>query len=274
MAIGGQAVIEGVMMRNLDRYAVAVRLKNGKIKIHQENNTAAPKLFQLFFIRGIIGLFYTLYDGIKALLWSSNQQLEKEEKLSKKEIIVTLLISFAFAVLIFVAVPFFSAHLISSEGFWFNFLDGLFRIVLFIGYLLIIVRMDDVKILFQYHGAEHKTIACYENKEKLTVKNVKKHSRFHPRCGTSFIFIILILSIILFMFISGPWYVKLAGRILLLPVLAGIGYEIVKLSSRYCKNPLVKILVAPGLWIQRITTKEPTAKQIAVAIKSLQAVAK
>ena len=274
MNVGGQAVIEGVMMRNKEKYAIAVRLKNGKIKIKQEKNTAYPKIFQIFFIRGIVGLFFTLYDGLRALTWSSNQQLEKEEKLTKKEIIGTVFLSFFFALLIFVAVPFFGARFIHSEGLWFNVLDGVFRIALFIGYLLAISSMKDVKILFQYHGAEHKSIACYEAKKELTVKNVKKYSRFHPRCGTSFIFIVLLLSILLFTFVQGEWYFKLAGRILLLPVIAGISYELVKLSGKYCHNPLVRIIVAPGLWLQRITTKEPTNKQIEVGIKSLKAVLK
>ena len=274
MNVGGQAVIEGVMMRNKEKYAVAVRLKNGKIKIKQEKNTTYPKIFQIFFIRGIVGLFFTLYDGLRALTWSSNQQLEKEEKLTKKEIIGTVFLSFFFALLIFVAVPFFGARFIHSEGLWFNILDGFFRIALFIGYLVAISSMKDVKILFQYHGAEHKSIACYEAKKSLTVKNVKTFSRFHPRCGTSFIFIVLLLSIVLFSFVQGEWYFKLAGRILLLPVIAGIGYELVKLSGKYCRNPLVLIIVAPGLWLQRITTKEPTTKQLEVGIKALQMVVK
>ena len=272
MDVGGQAVIEGVMMRNKEKYAVAVRLKEGNIKIHQEKNTKYPKYFQFFFIRGIVGLLFTLYDGIRALIWSSNQQLEKEEKLTKKEVIGTIAMSFLFAILLFVALPFFGARWIHSEGLLFDILDGVFRILLFLGYLLVISLMKDVQTLFQYHGAEHKSIACYEAKKELTVENVKTYSRFHPRCGTSFIFIVLILSIFMFTFIQGAWYVKLFGRILLLPVIAGIGYELIKLSGKYCKNPIVKVLVAPGLWLQRITTKEPSDEQIEVGIESLKSV--
>ena len=132
--------------------------------------------------------------------------------------------------------------------------------------------MKDVRVLFHYHGAEHKTIACYEAGKKLTLKNVKKFSRFHPRCGTSFLFIVLIISIILFTLISGPWWIKLLGRIVLLPVIAGIGYEMIKLSGRYRKNPVVKVITAPGLWLQRITTHEPNDKQLKVGIESLKAV--
>ena len=132
--------------------------------------------------------------------------------------------------------------------------------------------MKDVKTLFQYHGAEHKTIACFEAKKKLTVKNVLNYSRFHPRCGTSFIVVVLILSIFVFSLITGAWWVKLLGRILLLPVIAGIGYELIKLSSKFIENPFVKAAIAPGLWVQRITTQEPSEQQIEVGIRSLQAV--
>jgi len=132
--------------------------------------------------------------------------------------------------------------------------------------------MKDVRTLFQYHGAEHKTIYCYEAKKKLTLENVKKFARFHPRCGTSFLFIVLLLSILVFTLIPGAWWMKLLGRILLIPVIAGVGYEIIKLSARFQKNPLVKIVIAPGLWLQRITTKEPTDRQLEVGIKALKSV--
>jgi len=274
MEVGGQAVIEGVMMRNKKKFAVAVRLPNGKIKVRREDNTYFPKIFNVPFVRGVVGLGYTLYDGIKALVWSSNQNLGEEEKLTKKEVIGTISLSFLFAILIFVAIPFFSAHFITPDGIWFDVLDGVFRVGLFLGYLVLISFMKDVKKLFQYHGAEHKTIYCYESKKKLTLENVKKFSRFHPRCGTSFLFIVLLLSIFIFSLISGPWWVKLVGRILLLPVIAGISYELIKLSGKYQKNPFVKMLIAPGLWLQRVTTREPTDRQLEVGITSLKCVIK
>ncbi|MEK6969722.1 MAG: DUF1385 domain-containing protein [Nanoarchaeota archaeon] len=272
MDVGGQAVIEGVMMRNKEKYAVAVRLPNGKIKVRKEKSSVSPKLFDVFFLRGVVGLGYTLYDGIRALIWSSNQNLGVEEKLSKKEIIGTVAFSFLVAILAFVVLPFFSAHWIHPEGFLFNLLDGLFRVILFLSYLIAISFMKEVKTLFQYHGAEHKSIYCYENKEELTVENVKKFSRFHPRCGTSFLFIVLLLSIVVFTLVTGPLWIKLAGRIVLLPVIAGVSYELIKLSGKYRSNLLVKILIAPGLWLQRITTKEPTDRQMEVAIASLRTV--
>ncbi|MBU0470224.1 MAG: DUF1385 domain-containing protein [Nanoarchaeota archaeon] len=274
MNVGGQAVIEGVMMRNKEKFAVAVRLPNGKIKIKKEKSSSFPNLFNVFFLRGVVGLGYTLYDGVRALIWSSNQNLGKEEKLSKKEIIGTVFFSMLFSILIFVAVPFFSARMIHSEGFLFNLLDGFFRVALFIGYLLGISYMSDVKTLFQYHGAEHKSIHCYENGKELTVKNVKEFSRLHPRCGTSFLFVVLLLSIFVFTIILGPWWVKLSGRVILLPAIAGISYELIKLSDKFKDNSLVKALITPGLWLQKITTKEPTDKQLEVGIASLKAVVK
>ena len=272
MNVGGQAVIEGVMMRNKERFAVAVRLPNGKIKVKREKSSSFPKIFNVFFVRGAVGLGYALVDGVKALVWSSNQQLGKEEKLTRKEIAITMGVSFFFAILLFVALPFFSARFIHQEGIWFNALDGAFRLILFMGYLGIVSMMKDMKRLFQYHGAEHKTIYCYEAGQKLTVENVKKYSRFHPRCGTSFLFLVLLLSILIFSFISGVWWVKFLGRIVLLPVIGGIGYELIKLSNNYSKYTLVKVLIAPGLWLQRITTKEPSDAQVEVGIESLKAV--
>ncbi|MBU1111758.1 MAG: DUF1385 domain-containing protein [archaeon] len=272
MKVGGQAVVEGVMMRNKDRFAVAVRAQDKKIKILRKKNTKYPKFFSYFFIRGIIGLFFTLYDGIKALIWSSNQQLEKDDKITTKEIILTIAFSLIFTVIIFVAIPFFSARWIQSDGFWFDVLDGVFRLALFIIYLSVISLMKDVKTLFQYHGAEHKVINCYESKQKLNVVNAKHCSRFNPRCGTSFVLLVMLIAIVLFTLIPGGLVAKLLGRILLIPIIAGIAYELVKLSDKYCNNILVRIVVAPGLWLQRITTKEPDEKQLMVAIRSLEAV--
>lgn len=274
MDIGGQAVVEGVMMRNKERYAVAVRLKNGNIKVRKEKSSGYPEWLNVFFIRGVVGLGYTFYDGVRALIWSNNQNLGERDKLGKKEIALTLIASFLFAILIFVIVPFFSAHWINSEGMLFDVIDGLLRMALFLGYIILISFTKDVKTLFRYHGAEHKAVHCYEAGKELTIHNVGKFSRFHPRCGTSFLFIVLLISIIIFTFIPGATWVKFIGRIALLPVVAGISYEIIKLSAKYQKNILVKALIAPGLWLQRITTNEPTDNQIEVGIASLKAVVK
>lgn len=274
MDVGGQAVMEGVMMRNKERFAVAVRLPNGKIKVMKERNTPLPAWCQVFFIRGIIGLGYLLYDGIRALIWSGNQISDEKEQMSSWQIVLTLLVSLGLSVVVFVLVPFLLARYLGGQGVLFDVLDGVFRVGLFVGYLAVISMMDDVKRLFAYHGAEHKTIACYEAGEKLTVGNVKKYSRFHPRCGTTFMFFMVLLSIFVFTLINGAWWVELLGRIILLPVISGVGYELIKLSGRCSTNPLVRVLVAPGLWLQRLTTREPDEKQIEVGIKSLQAVVK
>ncbi len=272
--VGGQAVIEGVMMRNKEHFAVAVRLKDGSIKVNKEQSSTFPKIYQKPFIRGVIGLFYALYDGLRALIWSSNQQLETDEQLSKWEIFSTIALSLLFSIFFFIIIPFFSAHYIHSTGFLFNILDGAFRLLIFLGYIYLISFMKEVKTLFQYHGAEHKTIYCHEAKQPLTVENVRTFSRFHPRCGTSFLFFIIILSIIVFSFIPGPMWMKLVGRIIFLPILAGIGYEFIRLSGTYINNPFIKLIVQPGLWVQRLTTKEPTDQQLEVGIASLKAVLK
>ena len=181
-------------------------------------------------------------------------------------------ISLIVAVIFFVTIPFFIAHLIREEGWWFNLLDGMFRVVFFLAYLVIISRIKEVQILFQYHGAEHKAIYCYETTHKVSLKAVKSFPKEHHRCGTSFLFLVLIVSILVFSFLTGPWWIKLMGRILLLPVIAGIGYELIKLGDKYHQQWLVKPLLAPGLWLQKITTREPTNKQIQVAIQSLEGV--
>ncbi len=272
--VGGQAVIEGVMMRNKEHFAVAIRAKDGSIKIKKEQSSTFPKIYHKPFIRGIIGLFYALYDGMRALIWSSNQQLETDEQLSKWEIIGTITFSLLLSIFFFIIIPFFSARYIHNEGFLFDILDGAFRLLIFLGYIYLISFMKEIKTLFQYHGAEHKTIYCHEAKQPLTVENVRTFSRFHPRCGTSFLFFLIILSIVVFSFIPGPMWMKLGGRILFLPILAGIGYEFIRLSGTYINNPVVKLIVQPGLWAQRLTTKEPTDLQLEVGIASLKAVLK
>lgn len=272
MKVGGQAVIEGVMMRNKEKVAIAVRLNDGKIKVKKYGSKKMPKFFNWFFMRGIVGLVLTMYDGVKGLIWSANQTLDTEEKISNSGVVLTMLFSFGMGLLFFVGVPFLIASLVKLEGFWFNLVDGGIRLGLFFGYVLGISYMKDVKRLFQYHGAEHKAINCYESGKKLTLGNVKKFTTLNQRCGTSFIFIVLIVSIMLFCLITGKWYVKLSARILLIPVIAGISYELLKLSDRFKENWLVKGMIKPGLWMQRITTNEPDDSQIEVGIKALEEV--
>lgn len=271
--IGGQAVVEGVMMASRKKLAVAVRKENGKIVIKKEKRSnIAEKFRKTIFLRGLISLFEMLVIGTKALTWSSNQQLEKDEEIGGWGIFFMLLISLGVGVGLFILLPLWLSKFVSDDRIWFNVADGFWRITLFIGYLWVISRFEDIKRVFQYHGAEHKAVNCYEAGKELTVKNVKKFSKIHPRCGTSFIFIVLIISIILFSLVwSESWYLKFLYRILLIPIIAMISYEILRLNSRK-PNRILRFLTTPGLWLQKITTNEPDNEQIKVGIKALKAV--
>ena len=270
--MGGQAVIEGVLMRSKNKSAVAVRLSNGKIKIKKDKIKQKNKALNLPFIRGFISMIESLIMGIKALTWSSDQQSEQEEQLTKSQMFLTITFSLLFAVLLFIIAPFFiTKWLTTFEGFLFNLMDGIVRIIIFFIYLFSISMMGDIKTVFQYHGAEHMTVHCYEKKQKLIVENVKKYSTYHPRCGTSFIIIVLVISILVFSLVTAEsWIIKLISRIILIPVIIGISYEALKLSAKFQNNLFFKILIQPGLWVQRITTNKPTKKQIEVAIAALK----
>jgi len=271
--VGGLAVIEGVMMRCENKINTSVRKGNkiiSKKKILKKKN----KFLKLFFIRGIVNMYEMLKIGMETLTWSADQQAEKHEKISKTEIIFSLLLSVLFAVLIFIVAPFYLTKLISqNQGIIFNIIDGVIRVIIFIIYILAISLMKDIKRVFQYHGAEHKTVHCYEAGKKLIYENVKKFPTLHPRCGSSFLIIVLVISIMVFSFIVSPrWYYKLGFRILLIPVIIGISYEVLKLADKFKNNYFFNLLNKPGLWIQKITTKQPDKKQIEVAIYSLKKV--
>jgi len=291
--VGGQAVIEGVMMRSPNYYAVSVRNLKGKIITKTKKIKKKNKFLKLFFIRGIVNLIEMLVLGIKTLTWSANQQTnKKEEKLSTKEIFWTIFISILFVILFFIALPYFLTHLFGfieeQRPILFNLIDGIIKIALFLAYLFLISLIKDVKTLFKYHGAEHKSVYCFEAKKELTVKNIKKFSTLHPRCGTSFIFIVLIASILIFALLPllvlriNPNFSELniwmrkailfPLRIAVIPIIAGISYELLKLSAKFKNNFIIKIIVLPGIWLQKITTKQPTNKQIEIALTSLKAV--
>jgi len=197
--IGGQAVIEGVMMQSPKKLAVCVRLPNNKLKVKKEK---IKKTIKIPFVRGAFVLYYTLIRGIKTLLWSADQQLEKHEKITKKDIFLTLGITMLFAIGFFWVLPYALTFIIGIEEetkpVLFNLIDGAIKIVLLLGYLILISLMKDIRRVFQYHGAEHKAVNCYENNKKLTVQNVKKHSKVHTRCGTSFLIIVVLISVLLF----------------------------------------------------------------------------
>ncbi len=278
ITLGGQAVIEGVLMRTKTHYAVAVRNPKGRIIVKKEKIATASKRFRLLqlpLVRGVLALCETLVVGFKALIYSAGISSGEEEKLSGREMAFAVFLSVLLAVAIFIALPFFLASLITKQSLAFNLLDGLLRLAALFGYLLVISRFRDVQRLFQYHGAEHMTIHAYEHKEQLVPKNIRKHPTMHPRCGTSFLLIVVILSILVFSLITAEGFVmKLLLRLLLVPVIAGLSYELLKFSAKHQASRLVKPLTLPGIWLQRITTKRPDDKQIGVAVASLKALVK
>lgn len=279
--IGGQAVIEGVMMRAPESLVIAVRREDKKIvlkkeKVKIDNN----KLFKKPFLRGLIGLYNALILGVKALNFSAYHAMgEGTEKVTKKDIFVAMVLGLGFGVLLFVFLPLFLTEMLKSiipsikESFLvFNAVDGVIRVIFFIAYIYIISFMKDIKRVFEYHGAEHKAIFTYENGLPLTVQNARGMSRLHPRCGTSFLLIVMIVSIFVFSLIPKDSYfiIKLLSRLILLPVIAGISYEVLKLSSKYKDNFIVNMLIKPGLWLQKITTREPDDSQLEVALISIK----
>ena len=291
--IGGQAVLEGVMMKNKDMYAVAVRKPNGDVAVEvDEYNGIAygSKLLNIPFVRGVFVFIDSLILGLKSLNYSSSFYEETDEKPSKLDeeidkvssghedtflMVVTTLISFAFAIALFMVLPYALSEFISkyarNESIV-AIIEGVLRILIFIVYILLISRIKDIKRLFMYHGAEHKCINCIEKGRPLTVHNVKRSSRLHKRCGSSFILFVMLISIILFFFIRVDSYIwRVAIRILLIPVISGISYEIIRLAGK-TDFFLVRLISAPGLWLQRLTTKEPDEDMIQVAIKSVEAV--
>ncbi len=271
--IGGQAVIEGVMMASRKKIAVAVRTPKKKIKLKIEKRSPVAERFRKTpLLRGLVSLFEMLVIGTKALNWSSNQQLETDEQLSSWAMTLTLLFSLGLAIGLFIALPLWLSGFASDNRIIFNLVDGFWRIVLFVGYLYLISRSKEIQRVFQYHGAEHKTINCYEQQKPLTIKNVQKCSTIHPRCGTSFTFIVLIISILLFSLIwSDYWYIKFLERIVLIPVIAAVGYEVLRYNATG-KSKLLQWLTIPGLWLQKITTREPDDDMVKVAVKAFNAV--
>ena len=270
--VGGQAVMEGVMIKSPNYVVVSVRKKDDKIVTKIDDLKKKSNFMKFPFVRGVVNLVEMLIVGIKALTWSANQVEEVDEQLSSKEIFWTIFFSFVFGVLLFVALPFYlTKFMVTETGLLFNLLDGLIRILIFVLYVYIISFMDDVKLLFQYHGAEHKAIHCYENNKELNIENIKPFNPVHPRCGTAFIAIVLVISIFVFSILKDfVWYWNVALRILLIPVIAAISYELLKAGDKRRNNWFFKILVWPGLAMQKITTSEPTDKQIDVAIDALK----
>jgi len=267
--LGGQAIVEGVMIKGTDNYSMAVRTGK-KIKTKREPFTSATekhKILAIPFIRGIINLFEMMAIGIKALTWSANQQGEEEE-LGTKEWIFTFGIAIILTIVLFVLLPYYASKFVfSPDTIKFGILDGILRLLVFLGYLFAIGFMKDVRTMFQYHGAEHMTVHCYESGKKLTVANAKKFAKEHARCGTNLLIFVVAVSIVLFSVVRTPhWYYNVPARILLIPLIAGISYELLKISSKY---KWLAWLSYPGIWTQKLTTRTPNDKQIEVAIAAV-----
>ena len=281
--IGGQAVIEGVMMRAPASIVIAVRKPDSSIVIRREKLTPLKERFPPFkwpVLRGIAVLIESLVWGMKALTYSANQAVEADnEEDSPKEmgrfaIVITMLVSFALGIGLFVILPERLANLVSERSFIFNAADGLIRLLIFLAYIIIISRSKYIARVFEYHGAEHKSIHTYEAGEELTEENALKYSPLHPRCGTAFLMTVMVVGIIVFSIFGKPpsIFVRIGTRLSLLPLIAGVSYEIIKLASRKQSNRFVKLIMLPGLWLQRLTTREPSRDQIQVALRSLKEV--
>jgi len=278
LAFGGQAVIEGVMIRSRRHMVICMRKQNGEIltKIEEINSLSERhRILRLPFIRGIPALFETLYIGVKGLIFSANAVLEEEdEKFTYKEIAVTILLTLALSSF-FIVVPFLLTTLLKLTGVFFNIVEALVRLTIFLVYLKLISLWSELKRVFQYHGAEHKAINAYEAGVDLNLTNARKFSRLHPRCGTSFLFIVLLVSILLFSMMPDlGFFARLAYRVILIPVLGALSYEILKFSDRHRDSRIMRILVAPGLAFQRLTTREPDDDMISVALEAAKAVIK
>jgi uncharacterized protein YqhQ len=276
--VGGQAVIEGVMMRGVDWWSLAVRRPDDTIGIHEYPLVSYQKRYWVLrwpIIRGMVALVESLIIGVRALTISANESLgEEEEELGKKEIGITLIIAFAFAVGLFFLAPLFLTGLLDrwlGEGFWFWLVEGCVRVGIFLLYLVIVTQIKDLRRVFEYHGAEHMSIHALEHGDPLTVANVEKYKTLHLRCGTSFLLIVLVVSIFVFAFVGRPvWYLLILSRVVLIPLIAGISYEIIRFAGRHEDNPVIRVVMAPGLALQWMTTKHPDSAQVEVAIAALE----
>ena len=294
--IGGQAVIEGIMMKNKDDYSVAVRKPNGEIVVKKDKYIMLAKKIKLLglpFIRGIFAMADSLILGSKTLEYSASffddEEVENTSKLDKwlndhinektLGIIMSIItvISVAFAIVVFSVVPAAIGSLFKEltkieNNFCVAFLEGIVRILIFVLYIKLISRMDEIRRTFEYHGSEHKCINCIENGWDLTVENVMKASKEHKRCGTSFLVYVMVISIFLFMFINPPTLLtKFLSRIILIPVVAGVSYEVLRLAGQF-DNKFMDIISRPGMWMQGLTTKEPDEKEVEVAIRAVEEV--
>jgi uncharacterized protein YqhQ len=287
LSIGGQAVLEGVMMRSPHAFTVAVR-KGGKpgAEIAVLRETIRPigeryPLLKKAVLRGSVALFEALWLGMRALNFSANEAIEtedgKKEEIGPLAMAGTMVMALAFALGLFLALPLLLTYLLGTQyssfkgNVLFNLTDGAIRVGLFLGYVSGISFMKDIRRVFEYHGAEHKVIGAFEAGEPLTVENARKYTCIHPRCGTSFLMVVMVLSIMLFSMIPGSWplWAKAVSRIVLMPLIAGLSYEFIKYSAKKRGSRVIEALILPGLLLQRLTTREPSDDQLEVAIRAM-----
>ena len=278
LTVGGQAVLEGVMMRGAGKVATAVRVSDGHIETEIRDVNSIADRFPILkkpFLRGVVSLGESLTLGLRSLSYSAKMAGEEDEQLSDGELAGTMAIAFALAAVLFVAIPTWATrffHTVFTSPVALNLAEGGLRLAIFLGYLLAISHMEGIYRVFQYHGAEHKTIHAYEGGGPLTVERVQTCSRFHPRCGTSFLLIVMLVSIFVFAFLGWPdLLTRVVSRVALLPVVAGISYEFIRLAAK-SDNPVAQLFKAPGLCLQRLTTNPPEDEMVEVAIASLAAV--
>jgi uncharacterized protein YqhQ len=282
--VGGQAVLEGVMMRGPSNWAVAVRKPDGDIA--QVNQPIASPMARHFVfrwpvIRGVIALGESLAIGFRALAISASYAAQEEGKegeevtteLTRGQLIFAFAIAIGFAILLFKVSPALITDWIGIDAGWFVLVEGLIRVTIFVLYLFVISLFPDLRRVFQYHAAEHKAINAYEAGEELEPETVQRHSLIHPRCGTAFLLWVMVIAIFVFAFFGRPhWYWLIGTRILLLPVIAGLAYELIRFAGKHQSNRILMALLAPGLWLQRLTTRQPSLDQIEVSIRALKEV--
>lgn len=274
------AVIEGVMMRGPGETALAVRKPDGSIEIEKEANSTLGTRYPFLkwpFIRGSYALIESMVVGIRMLNKSANMSMaEEEEELSAAEILVTGLVAFVMAIVLFVALPTAVVHFTKQYigGVWGqNLVEGVIRIIFFFAYVYGISKMKEIERVFMYHGAEHKSILALEAGEELTVANARRYSTRHPRCGTSFLLVVMVVSILVFALLGdGTLFYRVWSRIAVFPIVAGLGYEFIRFSGKCYQKRWASLLIAPGLWLQQLTTREPDDDQLEVALEALRAV--
>ena len=287
-SIGGSALIEGVMMRGNDKTAIAVRRANGSIVLKVEDTPADKRFYtKIPIVRGVIGFITSMITSYKAIMYSADVSMEDIAKEEETEIkpwftklitVVAMVLGILLGVGAFIYLPtlitdLFSDYVIELSGVAKRIITGVVKMLIFLVYMLAVSGMKDMRRVFMYHGAEHKTIFCYEAGDELTPENAKKHTRFHPRCGTSFLFVMLFLSILVYSLPFITWdnmILRLATKLIMLPLIVGLGFEFIMFAGKHCDNIIVRILATPGLWMQRITTCEPDDSQLEVAICALK----